>query len=86
MNTRWSEVDIDAVVIKHIITPYIPKDEKYEIEKRQAANGGKAIESQRESIQRWGKSSDANATLKEIQEESKIEQQAKINGLMEGAI
>ena len=45
MQNQWSDEDIDAVVVKHTITPYIPKDEKYEIEKRQLANGGKAIES-----------------------------------------
>ena len=37
------------------------------------ANGGKAIESQLESIQKYGESSDASATLKQIQEEGTIE-------------
>jgi len=82
----WSAEDIDAVVVKHKIQMYIPKDEKYEIEKRTMANGGKPIESQRESIQRYGKSVDAQATLEEIQEENKNEQQASIANVLEGAI
>ena len=86
MQKEWSEEDIDAVTVKHIITPYIPKDEKYEIEKRQLANGGKAIESQHESIQRWGKSPDVEATYKEIQKEAEEEQAAKMSGVFEGAI
>ena len=86
MQTKWSDEDIDAVVIKHIITPYIPQDEKYDIQKRQLANGGKALESQRESIERWGKSDDVDKTMKEIQEEAQLEQSARITSLMEGAI
>lgn len=86
LNTRWNPEDIDAVTIKHKIQMYIPKDEKYEIEKRTMANGGKAIESQRESILRFGKSVDVQATLEEIQEENKVEQQASIAGVLESGI
>ena len=37
------------------------------------ANGNKPIESQLESIQKYGESSDAKATLEQIQKESAIE-------------
>lgn len=86
MQNKWSDEDIDAVTVKHVITPYIPKDEKYEIEKRQLANGGKALESQRESIQRWGKSPDVDGTLQEMKEEAAEEQETKLSSIMEGAI
>ena len=85
MNTRWSEEDIDAVSVSHEITAYIPKDEKYEIEKRMTANGGKPIESQRESISRWGKSQDVDATIEEINNEAQADQSVKMAGLLEGA-
>ncbi len=68
MNTAW-ESEIDNVEVKHVITPFIQKNEAAEIAKRMEANGGKPIESQRESIQRFGKSSDPNATIKQIREE-----------------
>lgn len=68
MNTAW-ESEIDNVEVKHVITPFIQKNEATEISKRITANGGKPIESQRESIQRFGKSSDPDATIKQIREE-----------------
>ena len=49
--------------------PFIQNDELAEINKRMKANGGKAIESQLESIQRYGYSDDAQATLEQIQKE-----------------
>lgn len=86
MNKRWKPEDIDAITVRHTITPYIPKDEKYEIEKRLSANGGKPIESQRESIARYGKSKDIDRTLEEMQRESESEQAARMANLMEGAV
>lgn len=68
MNTEWVS-EIDNVEVEHVITPFIQRNESAEITKRMTANGGKPIESQRESIQRFGKSSDPEATLKQIQEE-----------------
>lgn len=38
-----------------------------------AANGGKAIMSQRESIEEFGHSDDVDETLREIEEEDKID-------------
>ena len=72
MNTSYDEGKIDDIDVEHIITPFIQNDEKTDIENRQLANGGKAIESQLESIQKYGQSSDPAATLKQIQEEDKL--------------
>ncbi len=68
MNTAW-ESEIDNVEVEHIITPFIQKNEATEISKRMTANGGKPIESQRESIQRFGKSPDPDATINQIHKE-----------------
>lgn len=68
MNPKWAK-DIDEISVEHIITPFIQNDELAEINKRMKANGGKAIESQLESIQRYGYSDDAQATLEQIQKE-----------------
>lgn len=68
MNTEW-EKDIDDVDAEHVITPFIQKNEATEISKRITANGGKPIESQRESIQRFGKSSDPDKTMNQIRKE-----------------
>lgn len=72
MNKKW-ESEIDNVLVEHVITPYIQNDELAEINRRMKANGNKPIESQLESIQKYGESSDASATLKQIQEEGAIE-------------
>lgn len=86
MKPEW-EKEIDNVRIKHIVTPYIPKDEMQEIEKRMKANGGKPIESHLESIMRYGKSKDAKATLKDIQKEQTEEAKSTISSLFqEGAV
>lgn len=72
MNKKW-ENEIDNVQVEHVITPYIQNDEMADINKRLKANGNKPIESQLESIQKYGESSDAAATLKQIQEEGAVE-------------
>lgn len=77
MNTEW-EKDIDDVGAEHIITPFIQKNEATEISKRITANGGKPIESQRESIQRFGKSSDPDETIKQIHKEEAESSMASI--------
>ena len=86
MNNKWSSEEIDSVVIKYKPQIYIPKDETYEIEKRMKANGGQAIESQLESITRFGRSKDPEGTLKEIQDEEAQRNQASIGSVLEGAI
>lgn len=85
MNNKWTQEDLDAVTIKYKVQVYIPKDEDSEIEKRMKANGGQPIESQRESIERFGKSLDVDATLKEIQEETKKRSEVTIGSVFEGA-
>lgn len=69
INTKF-ESEVDNVSVEHIITPFIQNDELSEISKRMKANGGKPIESQLESIQRFGQSDDAKATLEQITKES----------------
>ncbi len=68
MHTEWRD-EIDNVEVEHAITPFIQKNEKEEISKRMTANGGKPIESQRESIVRYGMSLDPNKTMEEIRKE-----------------
>lgn len=75
----YKEEDIDAVTAEHVITPYIQNDELNEINKRMKANGGKAIESQLESIQRYGKSDNPQETLEQIQKEDSAESLARAN-------
>lgn len=73
--------EVDSVGIRHIITPYIQKDEAGEIERRMKANGGKAIESQLESITKYGQSKDPQATLDAIREEDRQSQAARAKSL-----
>lgn len=68
MKREWAS-EIDNVSVEHVITPFIQNDELAEINKRKAANGGKAIESQLESIQKFSDTEDAQATLEQIQKE-----------------
>lgn len=63
------EPEIDNVEVQHTITPFIQRNEDAEISKRLKANGGKPIESQRESIARFGKSTNPEATFQEIIQE-----------------
>ena len=72
MNSAWAD-EMDNIGVEHIITPYIQNDELTEITKRMKANGNKPIESQLESIQKYGESSDAEKTFAMIQKESAIE-------------
>lgn len=68
MKPEWAS-EIDNVSVEHVITPFIQNDELADIKKRKEANGGKPIESQLESILRFGKSDDASATLDQITKE-----------------
>lgn len=65
--------DIDALKVETMITPFAITDEKDTINNLMAANGGKAIMSQRESIEMYGHSDDVDKTLREIAEEDKID-------------
>ena len=72
INSAWAG-EMDNIGVEHIITPYIQNDELAEITKRMKANGNKPIESQLESIQKYGESSDAEKTFAMIQKENAIE-------------
>lgn len=65
--------DIDALKVETLITPFAITDEKDTINNLMAANGGKALMSQRESIEMYGHSDDVDNTLREIAEEDKID-------------
>ena len=65
--------DIDALKVETLITPFAITDEKDTINNLMAANGGKALMSQRESIEMYGHSDDVDKTLHEIAEEDKID-------------
>lgn len=76
MCPKWAN-DIDAVTCEHVISPFIQNDELAEINKRKVANGGKPIESQLESIERYGQSDNAQQTLEQIQREEKTKAQTQ---------
>lgn len=65
--------DIDALKVETLITPFAITDEKDTINNLMAANGGKALMSQRESIEMYGHSDDVDKTLRQIAEEDKID-------------
>lgn len=86
MNKSWAG-EIDNVVVMHQIQPYVMKNEEAEINLRLKANGGKAIESQLESIERYGKSKDAQETLNQIYEEEAQAKATQMNSVFnEGAV
>ena len=78
MNPAWA-ADIDAVTVESVITPYVQADEANDIKNRMQANGGKAIESQLESIERFGRSDNPQETLERIQAEEASETVARQN-------
>lgn len=82
MNTDWANL-IDDIEVEHIITPFIQRNEQSEIQKRMTANGGKPIESQRESIQRYGRSQDPDETLRQIREEEIESTQNSVSDIFE---
>lgn len=63
--------DIDALQVENIITPYMLQEDKDTINNLMAANGGKPIMSQRETIELYGHSDDVDRTLQEIAEQEK---------------
>ena len=65
--------DIDELKVETLITPFAIADEKDTINNLMAANGGKAIMSQRESIEMYGHSDDVDKTLQEIAAEDRID-------------
>ena len=76
MNSKWKPY-LDNITCEHQITPFIQNDELADINKRMKANGGKPIESQLESIIKFGQSTDPDGTLEQIQEEMNAENTAR---------
>lgn len=76
MDTTTAQL-LDSLDVEHIITPYIQNDEKASIERRLLANGGKPIESQLESIQRFGESRNALETLEQIRRDELAQRDAE---------
>lgn len=65
--------DIEALPVETQISPFTITDEKDTITNLMTANGGKAIISQRESIEMLGWSADVDKTIKEIAEEAMLD-------------
>lgn len=65
--------DIDALPVENVITPFTINDDEVTIKNLVTANGGKAIMSQRESIEEYGHSNDVEQTMREIAEESQVD-------------
>ena len=84
MNTDWKD-EIDNVEVEHIITPFIQNDETAMTDRLIKQNGGKPIKSQLETIREAGYSNNPEGTQRQIQKENKIEAQARVNSLFEGA-
>lgn len=72
MKPEWSD-DLDAIDIEHIITPFIQNNETSEAERILKLNGNKPVMSHLESIRYAGYSTDPEYTLRQIQEEEKID-------------
>ena len=71
MNVSWKD-EVDKVAIEHVITPFIIEDEQAQLDYHMKANGGKPVESHRESIQRLGKAQNVDETLSQIQMEEAV--------------
>lgn len=64
--------DIDALQVESVITPYRIEDAKEDVEILMTANGNKPLMSQRESIERYGKSDDVDKTLQMMADEDDV--------------
>lgn len=86
MNTDFKK-EIDNVEVEHILTPFIQNDTKADIDNAMAACGGKPVMSQLDAIKMAGFSTDAEATLKQIQKEDADAAASQIRSIMsEGGI
>ncbi len=85
MHPEWRK-EIQNVRCKHILTPFIQDDVKAAVEVMRLANGGKAIISQRTSVERSGLVTDVDAELKLIEDEEKaIREAERVVSTFEGA-
>ena len=80
INVKWAS-EIDSVDVENVITPFVQNDRKGLIETLTAANGGKAVMSQLDSIRELGESNDPEATLKQIQEEDNASSASRMESL-----
>ncbi|MBQ7180654.1 MAG: phage portal protein [Bacteroidaceae bacterium] len=80
INVKWAS-EIDSVDVENIITPFVQNDRKGLIDTLTAANGGKAVMSQLDSIRELGESKDPEATLKQIQEEDNASSASRMESL-----
>lgn len=64
---------VDSLAVEHIITPFSIEDEGDTIKNLVAANGGKAIISQRESVELYGHSKDVDKTMADIAAENAVD-------------
>ncbi|MCD8313415.1 MAG: phage portal protein, partial [Bacteroidales bacterium] len=65
--------DVDALPVETQVTPFSIADEADTIKNLVSANGGKPLISQRESVEQLGWSDDVDRTMKEIGEESAVQ-------------
>ncbi len=61
--------DVDGLWVENIITPYQENDDMENIKVLTTANGGKAIMTQRESVEHLGWSADIDKTMAELEKE-----------------
>jgi hypothetical protein len=85
MNPEWA-MRLDEIEIEHTINVYDYADQKSQIEIWTAANGGKALISQRESIEKAGLTQDSYKTYDDIQNEEGQAAEARVNSIMEGGV
>lgn len=65
--------DIDALKVENKMTAFSITDTKETVDTLMSANGGKPIMSQRESIEEFGHSDNVDQTMKEIEEQEKLD-------------
>ena len=80
IKTEWAD-EVDNVYVDHIITPFNQNDTKTDIDNMLRANGGKALISQKESIERAGLTENVEETMKLLKEEASEEAALKIDEL-----
>ena len=78
MKTKnFTAEDLLNAIVNMGADPFIIEDEQAQINLHMKANGGKPVESKRESIQRIGKSANVDETIRQINEEAT--QQAELS-------
>ena len=73
--------EVDNVDVENIITTFIQNDRRGLIDTLTAANGGKAVMSQLDSIREFGESKDPEATQRQIQKEDNASSASRMETL-----